>query len=100
LGQDGISTDIVLLGLHISGVRSLSRRINFLGTCYDCRISGKPLAVLRIFIWCIIVTVFLLILSLPVLAVGVTILLTDRNLNSNFFDSKKGGNVIIFQHLF
>jgi cytochrome c oxidase subunit 1 len=100
LGQDGISTDIVLLGLHISGVRSLSRRINFLGTCYDCRISGKTLAVLRIFIWCIIVTVFLLILSLPVLAVGVTILLTDRNLNSNFFDSKKGGNVIIFQHLF
>lgn len=100
LGQDGLSTDMIILGLHISGISSLRSRINFLVTCYEYRVGGKTLAVISIFVWCIIVTVFLLILRLPVLAVGITILLTDRNFNSNFFDSKKGGNVIMFQHLF
>jgi cytochrome c oxidase subunit 1 len=46
------------------------------------------------------VTVFLLILSLPVLASGITIGLADRNINSGFFDRNNGGNILIFQHLF
>lgn len=43
---------------------------------------------------------FLLVISLPVLARGITIGLADRNFNSGFFDSNSGGNVLIFQHLF
>lgn len=99
-GQTGISTDIVLFGLHVAGVRSISSSINFLCTVKDCRAQGKTFSVLLLFVWCIVVTVFLLLLSLPVLAIAITMLITDRNLNSSFFESKKGGNIIIFQHLF
>jgi len=39
-------------------------------------------------------------LSLPVLAARITILLFDRNINTSFFDSERGRDAVLFQHLF
>lgn len=99
-GQPGRSTDNVIFSIHFSGVRSISSGINFLTTGHEIRLDLKTLELINLFIWCLLVTVFLLVLSLPVLASGITIGLTDRNLNSGFFDRNNGGNILIFQHLF
>lgn len=94
------AVDMVILGLHCAGVRSLLGSINFLVTINILRSNALSLETMSLFVWCMAVTVVLLLLSLPVLAGALTMLLFDRNFNTRFFDSSGGGNPLVYQHLF
>jgi heme/copper-type cytochrome/quinol oxidase subunit 1 len=51
------------------------------------------------FVWSIIITSFLLVVSLPVLAAAITILLLERNFSARYFDIN-GGDPVLFAGLF
>ena len=98
------SLDLFLFALHVTGISSLISSINFITTILTSPFATNSVSYylysIPVYAVSILITSFLLLISLPVLASCITMLILDRHFNTSFFDPLRGGNVLLFQHLF
>lgn len=94
------STDYFILSVHLMGMSSIMGAINVIATILNMRAPGMSLMKMPMFCWTWLITAFLLIAVMPVLAGTVTMLLTDRHFGTSFFNAAGGGDPVLFQHIF
>jgi len=98
--QGGQSFAFVVFAVHMMGISSIMGSINVIATILNMRAPGMTLLKMPLFVWTWLITAFLLIAVMPVLAGAVTMLLTDHFFGTSFFNAAGGGDPVMFQHIF
>jgi cytochrome c oxidase subunit 1 len=96
----GHGVDFYVLGLQIAGIGTLIGGINFLVTIINMRAPGMTFMRMPLFTWTAFVTSALVLFAFPTITVGLVELMFDRLFHGNFFEVGKGGNTVLWQHLF
>ncbi len=98
--KEFIRMDYYAIGAQLLGVASLAGSVNFIATIFTMRAPGMTLLRMPVFTWMTVVTSFLLLLSLPVIGVGLWQILFDRNFGTLFYAAQAQGDPLLWQHLF
>lgn len=94
------TTDFFIFSVHMMGVSSILASLNIVVTIFNMRAPGMTWMKMPLFVWSWLVTAFLLLAVMPVLAGCVTMMLMDRHFHTSFFNAAGGGDPLLFQHVF
>ncbi|MFT5116861.1 MAG: cytochrome c oxidase subunit 1 [Kiritimatiellia bacterium] len=94
------SVTYFIFAVHIMGASSIMGSINIIATIFNMRAPGMTLMKMPLFVWTWLITAYLLIAVMPVLAGVVTMMLMDIHFGTSFFDAAGGGDPVLFQHVF
>jgi cytochrome c oxidase subunit 1 len=96
----GQAIDFALLGIQILGIASLISSVNFIVTIFNLRAKGMRLLRMPVMVWMTMVVAFLLLFSLPIIAIALFMATFDRQFGTVFFEASGGGDPVLWQHLF
>ena len=96
----GPGIDFYDIGLQLAGIGTLMTGVNFIATIINNRAPGMSLMRMPLFTWTTFVTSVLILFAFPPFTVNLFLLMFDRLMGANFFNILKGGNVLLWQHLF
>ena len=97
-----VNTNVVAaaMGIFIAGFSSILTGINFIVTIHKMRAPGMTWFRLPLFIWSYYATSIIFVLATPVIAISMVLIVLERVTGIGVFDPTKGGDPLLFQHLF
>jgi cytochrome c oxidase subunit I len=88
------------LAIFVSGFSSILTGLNFVVTVHRMRAPGMTWSRLPLFVWSHYATSIIMLLGTPVIAITLVLVVLERALNLGIFDPTRGGDPVLFQHLF
>jgi cytochrome c oxidase subunit 1 len=92
--------DLWIAGVALVGISGVLGAINFIATIYARRAPGMTMFRVPLFTWSILITATMILVAFPAITAAAAMLFIDRHLGGTFFDPSRGGDAILFQHLF
>ena len=88
------------VAVQFAGASSIMTALNFLVTIITMRAPGMSFFRLPLLVWANFATSLLVVIATPFIAASQFFILLDRALKFNFFNAAKGGDVLMYQHVF
>ena len=88
------------LGVYLFGLSSILGALNIIATIVRYRAKGMTPFKMPIFVWSALATSLVSLTATQLIALSFQMVIFQRLLGMGFFDPAKGGDVILFQHLF
>jgi len=96
----GPGVDMWLMGVIFIGVSSILGAVNFIVTVVNMRAPGMNYLKMPLFVWAWFINATLILVATPVLSSALAMVLTDRTFGTSFLTVAKGGDPLLYQHLF
>jgi cytochrome c oxidase subunit 1 len=88
------------MAIFIVGFSSILTGLNFVVTVHRMRAPGMTWSRLPLFVWSHYATSIIMLLGTPIIAITLLLVVLERTLNLGIFDPTRGGDPVLFQHLF
>jgi cytochrome c oxidase subunit I+III len=96
----GINSDVWLLGVTFVEVSALCAGVEIVASILKVRAAGMSLNRMPLFAWYLLVVAFMIVVGFPPLVLGSILLEVERAFGLPFFDPGRGGDPLLWQHLF
>ncbi|MET0169876.1 MAG: cbb3-type cytochrome c oxidase subunit I, partial [Aliihoeflea sp.] len=96
----GINADVWLLGITFVEISAITAAIDIVVSILKMRAPGMSLNRMPIFAWYLLITAGMMLVGFPPLILGSILLELERAFDLPFFDPTRGGDSLLWQHLF
>lgn len=98
--RSGTNVELAVLGAFVLGFSSILTGMNFITTIHRMRAKGMTWFKMPLFVWTLYATAWIQVLATPILGITVLLVFTERIFGLGLFDPAKGGDPVLYQHLF
>ena len=94
------NVSLAVLAAFVLGFSSIMTGMNFITTIHRLRAPGMGFFRMPLFCWGLYATAWIQVIATPVIGITLLLVVMERTLGIGFFDPARGGDPILYQHLF